>query len=87
MVDAGWRPWAFVAVRTDEGITGYGECSDGRNPFGIVGVITDFEPIVLGRDPRAVEAIYWDLYRVGRQSPGGRPSGRSVPRSPHTVQR
>ncbi len=71
VVDAGWRPWAFVAVRTDEGITGYGECSDGRNPFGIVGAITDFEPIVVGRDPRAVEAIYWDLYRVGRQSPGG----------------
>jgi L-alanine-DL-glutamate epimerase-like enolase superfamily enzyme len=33
--------------------------------------VTDFEPILLGRDPSPVEAIYWDLYRVGRQSPGG----------------
>ena len=71
VVDAGWRPWQFVAVRTDEGLTGYGECSDGRNPYGIVGAVTDFEPILLGRDPRSVEAIYWDLYRVARQSPGG----------------
>ena len=71
VVDAGWRPWQFVAVRTDDGLTGYGECSDGRNPYGIVGAITDFEPILLGRDPRSVEAIYWDLYRVARQSPGG----------------
>ena len=36
VVDAGWRPWQFVAVRTDAGITGYGECSDGRNPYGDV---------------------------------------------------
>lgn len=27
VVDAGWRPWQCVAVRTDEGLTGYGECS------------------------------------------------------------
>ena len=26
--------------------------------------------MVVGRDPRAVERIYWDLYRHTRQSPG-----------------
>jgi L-alanine-DL-glutamate epimerase-like enolase superfamily enzyme len=71
VVDAGWRPWQFVAVRTDAGITGYGECSDGRNPYGIVGAIRDFEPVLNGRDPRPVELCYWDLYRMARQSPGG----------------
>ena len=71
VVDAGWRPWQFVAVRTDDGLTGYGEMSDGRNPYGIVGAIGDFEPILIGRDPLAVEARYWDMYRVARQSPGG----------------
>ena len=71
VVDAGWRPWQFVAVRTDEGITGYGEVSDGRTPYGIVGTITDMEPILIGRDPLAVEARYWDMYRMVRQSPGG----------------
>lgn len=71
VVDAGWRPWQFVAVRTDAGLTGYGECSDGRNPYGIVGAVRDFEPILVGQDPRPVELRYWDLYRMARQSPGG----------------
>ncbi|MFW6195224.1 MAG: mandelate racemase/muconate lactonizing enzyme family protein [Chloroflexota bacterium] len=71
VVDAGWRPWAFVAVRTDEGITGYGECSDGRNPYGVVATAKEFETILNGADPRAVEARYWDMYRMARQSPGG----------------
>jgi len=71
VVDAGWRPWQFVAVRTDAGLTGYGECSDGRNPYGIVGAVRDFEPILVGRDPRPVEMRYWDMYRMARQSPGG----------------
>ena len=71
VVDAGWRPWQFVAVRTDAGLTGYGECSDGRNPYGIVGAVRDFEPILVGRDPRPVELLYWDMYRMARQSPGG----------------
>jgi len=71
VVDAGWRPWQFVAVRTDAGLTGYGECSDGRNPYGVVGAVRDFEPILVGQDPRPVELRYWDLYRMARQSPGG----------------
>ena len=71
VVDAGWRPWQFVAVRTDEGITGYGECSDGRMPYSVVGSAEEFETILLGRDPRPVEARYWDMYRMARQSPGG----------------
>ena len=71
VVDAGWRPWQYVAVRTDEGITGYGEMSDGRNPYGIVGAVTDFFPILKGQDPLAVEKRYWDMYRLARQSTGG----------------
>ena len=71
VVDAGWRPWQFVAVRTDAGLTGYGECSDGRNPYGVVGAVRDFAAVLIGRDPRPVERIYWDLYRMARQSPGG----------------
>ena len=71
VVDAGWRPWQFVAVRTSDGITGYGEISDGRTPYGIVGTIADMEPVLLGGDPLAVEARYWDMYRLARQSPGG----------------
>ncbi|MHB9091529.1 MAG: mandelate racemase/muconate lactonizing enzyme family protein [Chloroflexota bacterium] len=69
--DAGWRPWLFVKVETDEGLVGYGECSEGRNPRGVIGCVEDFESVLLGRDPRAIELLNADLYRVIRQSPGG----------------
>ena len=71
IVDAGWRPWTFVKVETDEGVTGYGECSDGRNPYGVVGSIKDLTPLMVGRDPRAYEMRFWDMIRGSRQSPGG----------------
>ena len=71
VVDAGWRPWQFVAVRTDDGITGYGECSDGRNPYGVVSTVQEFAPMLIGKDPRPIEMRYADLYRMTRQSRGG----------------
>lgn len=71
IVDAGWRPWIFTKISTDESVTGYGECSDGRNPYAVVGAIEDFKPLLLGKDPRAVEMRFWDLIRGSRQSPGG----------------
>ena len=71
IVDAGWRPWGFVKVETDEGITGWGECSDGRSPQGVAATIADLEPILLGQDPREFETRFWDMYRGTRQSLGG----------------
>jgi len=71
VVDAGWRPWIFVKVQTDEGVTGYGECSDGRNPYGVVGTIEDLKPLLIGKDPGAYEMRFWDMIRGTRQSPGG----------------
>ena len=71
IVDAGWRPWTFVKVETDEGITGWGECSDERSPHGVVGTVRDLTPLLTGEDPRAFEMRWWDMYRGTRQSPGG----------------
>ena len=71
VVHAGWRPWIFVKVSTDEGITGWGECSDGRSPNGVCGTIADLKPIVVGKDPRAYEMRFWDMVRGSRQSPSG----------------
>ena len=71
IVDAGFRPWTFVKVETDEGVTGYGECSDGRSPTGVVGTIEDLAPALIGQDPRAFEMRFWDMLRRVRQSPGG----------------
>jgi L-alanine-DL-glutamate epimerase-like enolase superfamily enzyme len=71
VVDAGWRPWIFTKITTDEGITGYGECSDGRSPRGVVGTIEDLKPLVIGKDPRPYEMRFWDMIRGSRQSPSG----------------
>jgi L-alanine-DL-glutamate epimerase-like enolase superfamily enzyme len=69
--DAGWRPWTFMKVTTDDDLFGYSECTDSHgSPRGISGIVQDLEPLLLGQDPRAVEKIYWDLYRATRQSPG-----------------
>ena len=71
IVDAGWRPWIFVKVETDEGITGYGECSDQRTPLGVVATIKDLTPMLMDQDPRPFEMRFWDMIRATRQSPGG----------------
>ena len=71
IVDGGWRPWIFVKIETDEGVTGYGECSDNRSPHGVVAAIKDLTPVLIGEDPGAYEMRFWDMIRATRQSPGG----------------
>jgi galactonate dehydratase len=69
--DAGWRPWIFLKATTDDGAVGWSEITDSHgSPRGLAGIIEDLAPLVVGRDPRAVERIVWDLFRATRQSPG-----------------
>jgi galactonate dehydratase len=70
--DAGWRPWSFLKIETDVGIDGWSECSESNgSPLGIAAVLGEFEPLLVGSDPREVERIYWMLYSRTRQSAGG----------------
>ena len=71
VVSGGRRPWLFSAVRTDAGITGYGEFGTGSAAHALVGLMEDLKPIVVGKDPEAVEKLYFDMYRHLRQMPGG----------------
>ena len=71
IVDAGWRPWVFVKVETDKGITGYGECSVSRAPFAVAGAIEDLRPLLLGTDPRAYEMRFWEMSRLAIAEPLG----------------
>jgi L-alanine-DL-glutamate epimerase-like enolase superfamily enzyme len=59
-------PWLFCAVRTDEGITGYSEFGNGNIAHGLVGLVKDLEGFLVGKDPRAVEKLYMDMYRGTR---------------------
>jgi len=69
--DAGWRPWIFLRATTDDGLVGWAEITDSHgSPRGLAGIVEDLAPVVVGKDPRATERIYWELYRHTRQSPG-----------------
>ena len=70
IINAGWRNWILVKVETDEGISGWGECSD-QAVYGVVGTIRDLAPVVMGKDPRAYQQRWWDMYRALQSSPGG----------------
>ena len=69
---AGWRDWTFLKISTDEGIVGYSSCTDfhGSTP-GVIATVRHLSDFLIGQDPRCVEKIYWDLYRITRQSSGG----------------
>ena len=43
--DGGWRPWTFVRVETDDGLVGWGECSDNRSPWGLAGCVRDVDHV------------------------------------------
>lgn len=69
---AGWRRWAFIKVSTDEGITGWADCTDSNGSLpGVLATIAQFGERLVGRDPGPIELIWWDLYRGSRQSAGG----------------
>ena len=69
--DAGWRPWSFVRVRTEDGLVGWSECTDSHgSPRGMEGVVNDLAPLLAGKDPRHVEMLHSQMYARTRQSPG-----------------
>jgi galactonate dehydratase len=65
VVDAGDRDWVFVRVLTDEpGLVGWGEASLGWHTRAVRGAVEDLEPLLVGRDPRAVERLWQVLSRA-----------------------
>ncbi len=78
LADAGWRPWAFVKVTTDEGLVGWGECSCTFTQFAVLGAIEDLRPLLVGADPLAHELRFWDLYRKSRLGSVGGAVGKAI---------
>ena len=46
------RQWLCCAVRTDEGVSGYGEFGAGQFVRGLPGLVDDLSARVIGKDPR-----------------------------------
>lgn len=65
VVDGGWRNWIFVQVDTDEGITGYGECTLEGREHAITGVVDDFRRHLVGEDPGGIRRLFRQMTRHG----------------------
>ena len=57
--------WVFLAVETDEGLTGYGECSNWpvKGNIIVASILDIVKDSVIGRDPMHIEAIWQELFR------------------------
>ena len=74
VVDTGFtprRPWLFSAVRTDAGLTGYGEFGCDGITRGLVGLVQDLGGRLIGLNPTSADAHATNLYRFARQAAYG----------------
>ena len=71
VVDGGFRPWTFVKVETDEGITGWGDSSDWEASFATCKAVDFLGQFLIGLDPMNVEAIFWQNVNKYNRSYGG----------------
>jgi len=69
--DAGWRNFSFCKITTDSGLVGWSEYQEGFGSPGVTTVIEAMGDRVVGQDPHATEAIYFDLYAATRPAAGG----------------
>ncbi|NQU97797.1 MAG: mandelate racemase/muconate lactonizing enzyme family protein [Chloroflexi bacterium] len=71
LVDGAFRPWTFVKVETDEGVVGWGDCSDWDAAPVIAKMVEFLGEMIVGRDPMQAEDIWWYLsWRTQRQTGG-----------------
>lgn len=72
LVDGGFRPWTFVKIETSSpGLIGWGDCSDWGAPGPVAATVARLAELIIGRDPRQVEAIWWDLAAATQRHSGG----------------
>jgi len=63
--DAG-KPYVFVRLHTDEGISGIGEPSCIGKENAVIGAVRDLEPFLIGADPFDRELLYQKLHQGTR---------------------
>jgi len=67
----GWRPFSFLKIETDEGLTGWSEYSQGLWSPALPQVIEALGARVIGRDPRGFAQLSAELHASVRFAPGG----------------
>lgn len=65
IVDGGWRNWVFVIIDTDEGLTGYGECTLEGREHAVAGAVEDFSRVLVGEPVGQIRHLFRRLTRHG----------------------
>jgi len=55
--DGGWRSLDFLKISTDEGVVGWSEYNESFGGVGVSAAIAGLGPAIIGKDPRAWEAL------------------------------
>ncbi|MFB6134725.1 MAG: mandelate racemase/muconate lactonizing enzyme family protein [Halanaeroarchaeum sp.] len=58
-----WKPWVFVRVHTDAGVSGLAEATTHDKPRTVVAAIEEMADYVVGTDPFDTEKRWRDMYR------------------------
>ncbi len=70
-INVGSGSQLVVKVETDSGIYGWGASGLSGREYAVVGAIQHYAPLIIGRNPMEIGAIWQDLYR-GQYFEGGR---------------
>lgn len=69
--DGGWRPFSFLKVTTDEGLTGWSEFAEGAWSPALPAVIRELGRHVIGRDPASFARLSAELHAITQFTAGG----------------
>jgi len=69
--DAGQRNFDFLKITTDDGLVGWSEYNESFGGIGVSAVIDGLASTIVGKDPRAHEALVTQMYAIRRQASGG----------------
>jgi galactonate dehydratase len=69
--DGGGRTFDFLKISTDEGLVGWSEYNEGFGGLGVTQVIERLAPVLIGKDPRAIEAHVALMQALRRVAAGG----------------
>lgn len=63
--------WVWLTIHTDDGVTGLGEPYLEDHPESVIAEVRRLEPLLIGRDPRRIEALWKAMYEGGNGYRGG----------------
>ncbi len=70
-INIGFGSQLVIKIETDAGIVGWGASGLSGRELAVIGAIDHFRPIIIGKNPLQIGAIWQDLYR-GQYFEGGR---------------